>query len=117
MQTLILVLDLVGTFVFALSGATAGVARRLDLFGVLVLSFAAGNFGGITRDLLIGATPPAAVSDWRYLAVSLLAGAITFWWSSAIDQVSSPVLVFDGAGLALFAVSGAQKALAHGLDP
>ena len=61
--TLLLVLDLVGTFVFALSGATAGVENRLDLFGVLVLLFAAGNAGGIACDLLIGATPPAAISD------------------------------------------------------
>ena len=117
METLLLVLDLVGTFVFALSGATAGVKRRLDLFGVLVLSFAAGNAGGITRDLLIGAVPPAAISNWRYLAVSLLAGIITFYWFSGIDRLRSPVLVFDGAGLALFAVSGTQKALAFGLNP
>jgi uncharacterized membrane protein YeiH len=117
MQTLLLTLDLAGTFVFALSGAAAGVKRRLDLFGVLALSFAAGNVGGITRDLLIGAVPPAAISDWRYLGVSLLAGAITFWRSSAIDRLWSPVLVLDGAGLALFAVSGAQKALAYGLNP
>ena len=117
METLLLVLDLVGTFVFALSGVTAGVKRRLDLFGVLVLSFAAGNAGGITRDLLIGAVPPAAISDWRYLAVSLLAGIITFYWFSGIDRLRSPVLVFDGAGLALFAVSGTQKALAFGLNP
>lgn len=117
METLLLVLDLAGTFVFALSGATAGVKRRLDLFGVLVLSFAAGNSGGIMRDLLIGAVPPAAISDWRYLAVSLLAGVLTFWWYPIIDQWRSPVLVFDAAGLALFAVSGAQKALAFGLNP
>src|SRR5262249_10199506 len=113
-KTLLLVLDLVGTFVFALSGATAGVKRRLDLFGVLVLSFAAGNAGGVTRDPLIGAGAPAAVSDWRYLAVVLLAGIITFYWFSGIDRLRSPVLVFDGAGLALFAVSGTQKALAFG---
>ncbi|MBV8090509.1 MAG: trimeric intracellular cation channel family protein [Alphaproteobacteria bacterium] len=113
----LLVLDLAGTFVFALSGATAGVKRRLDLFGVLVLSFAAGNAGGVARDLLIGAVPPAAISDWRYLAVSLLAGIITFYWFSGIDRLRSPVLVFDGAGLALFAVSGTQKALAFGLNP
>jgi uncharacterized membrane protein YeiH len=117
METLLLVLDLVGTFVFALSGAMAGVKHRLDLLGVLVLSFAAGNAGGITRDLLIGAVPPAAISDWRYLAVSLLAGIITFCWFESIDRLRSPVLVFDGAGLALFAVSGTQKALAFGLDP
>ena len=117
MNTLLLVLDLLGTFVFALSGATAGVRRRLDLFGVLVLSFVAGNFGGITRDLMIGAVPPAAIGDWRYLAVSLLAGAVTFYWFPGIDRLHSSVLLFDGAGLALFAVSGTQKALAFGLDP
>jgi uncharacterized membrane protein YeiH len=117
METLLLVLDLVGTFVFALSGAIAGIKHRLDLFGVLVLSFAAGNAGGITRDLLIGAVPPAAVSDWRYLAVSLLAGILTFWRPSAIDRLRSPVLLFDAAGLGLFAVAGTQKALAFGLNP
>src|SRR5919206_1773751 len=117
MNTLLLALDLIGTFVFALSGASAGVRRRLDLFGILVLSFVAGNFGGITRDLRIGAVPPAAISDWRYLAVSLLAGAVIFYWFSGIDRMRSPVLVFDGAGLALFAVSGTQKALAFGLNP
>lgn len=117
MGTLLLVLDLVGTFVFALSGATAGVKNRLDLFGVLVLSFAAGNAGGITRDLLIGAVPPAAISDWRYLAVSLFAGIVTFWQPSVIDRLNSPVLLFDAAGLGLFAVSGTQKALAFGLHP
>ena len=117
MGKLLLVLDLVGTFVFALSGATAGVKHRLDLFGVLVLSFAAGNAGGITRDLMIGAVPPAAISDWRYLAVSLLAGTLTFWRPSAIDGLRSPVLLFDAAGLGLFAVAGTEKALAFGLNP
>jgi uncharacterized membrane protein YeiH len=116
MGKLLLVLDLVGTFVFALSGATAGVNHRLDLFGVLVLSLAAGNAGGIARDLLIGAVPPAAISDWRYLAVSLLAGIVTFWRPSAIDRLRSPVLLFDAAGLALFAVAGTEKALGFGLN-
>ena len=116
-MSLLLVLDLVGTFVFAISGAMAGVTRRLDLFGILVVSFVAGNVGGITRDVLIGSVPPAAVSDWRYLTVSLLAGAITFYWYSAVERLRSPVLIFDAAGLALFAVSGAQKALAFGLNP
>jgi uncharacterized membrane protein YeiH len=116
-KTLVLTLDLVGTFVFAISGAAAGVRRRLDLFGVLVLSFVAANSGGIVRDLLIGAHPPAAISNWRYLSVSLLAGVLIFFWYPAINRVRSPVLIFDGAGLALFCVSGAQKALVFGLDP
>jgi uncharacterized membrane protein YeiH len=117
METLLLVLDLIGTYVFALSGAMAGVKSRLDLFGVLVLAYAAGNAGGIARDLLIGAVPPAAISDWRYLAMSLLAGIVTFWRPSAINRVRSPVLLFDAAGLGLFAVTGAQKAIAFGLNP
>ncbi|HXR79181.1 MAG TPA: trimeric intracellular cation channel family protein [Bryobacteraceae bacterium] len=116
-NTLLVAFDLGGTFVFALSGATAGVKHRLDLFGVLVLSFAAGNSGGIARDVMIGAVPPAAVNDWRYVAVSILAGLITFFWYRIIDRLSSPVLVFDAAGLALFAVSGAGKALAFHAGP
>ena len=109
--------DLGGTFVFALSGAVAGIKHRLDLFGVLVLSFAAGNSGGIARDVMIGAYPPAAISDWRYIAVSMLAGLITFYWYQVINRLRSPVLVFDAAGLALFAVSGAGKALAFHAGP
>jgi uncharacterized membrane protein YeiH len=109
--------DLGGTFVFALSGAAAGVKYRLDLFGVLVLSFAAGNSGGIARDVMIGAVPPAAVSDWRYIAVSILAGLMTFHWHRSISRLRSPVLVFDAAGLALFAVSGASRALAFQAGP
>jgi uncharacterized membrane protein YeiH len=114
---LLLTLDLLGTFVFALSGAAAGVKSKLDLFGLMVLAFATGNAGGITRDLLIGAVPPAAVRDWRYLGVCILAGLVTFFWYPHIDVQRRPVLLFDGAGLALFAVTGTQKALAAGLNP
>jgi len=116
-NALLVAFDLGGTFVFALSGAVAGVKHRLDLFGVLVLSFAAGNSGGIARDVMIGAYPPAAISDWRYIAVSMLAGLVTFYWYRIINRLSSPVLVFDAAGLALFAVAGAGKALAFHARP
>lgn len=118
--TTLLVLDLIGTFVFALSGGAAGVKERLDLFGVLVLSFAAASAGGIMRDLLIGAVPPAAISDWRYLAVSLLAGLVVFFWfprSERLRKLRNLVLIFDAAGLALFAVAGTQKALGYRLNP
>jgi len=108
--------DLGGTFVFALSGAATAVRYRLDLFGVLVLSFAAGNSGGIVRDVMIGAIPPAAISDWRYIAVSMVAGLIVFYWYRLINRLKSPVMLFDAAGLALFAVSGASKALAFHAD-
>jgi len=117
LSTLLVAFDLGGTFVFAISGAMAGVKHRLDLFGVLVLSFAAGNSGGITRDVMIGATPPAAIGDWRYIAVSILAGLITFYRYRVIDKLRNPVQIFDAAGLALFAVSGATKALAYHVGP
>jgi uncharacterized membrane protein YeiH len=115
--TLNVILDLGGTFVFALSGAAAGVKHRLDLFGVLVLSFAAANSGGIIRDILIGELPPPAISDWRYIAVSFLAGLITFYRYPVLEKFRSPVLIFDGAGLGLFAVAGTLKALAFNLGP
>ena len=116
-STLVLVLDLLGTFVFALSGAAAGVARRLDLFGVLVLSFVAANSGGIIRDLLIGAVPPPGIADWRYIAVPILAGLAMFYAGNIVERMHDSVQIFDAAGLALFAVSGAQKALNFHLAP
>ena len=116
-ETFVRALDLIGTFVFAISGAIAAVNRRLDIFGILVLSFVAGNFGGLGRDMLIGAMPPAALIDVRYLLVSVLAGLITFFWYAGVDRLRTPVLLFDAAGLSLFAVSGAQKAIDFGLDP
>lgn len=117
MSPLLLTLDLAGTFVFALSGALTGVRHRLDLFGVLVLAFAAGSAGGIVRDVLIGAAPPQAIGNWRYVAVSVLAGLLTFWRYPAIARLQGPVLVLDAGGLALFAVSGATKALAFHQGP
>lgn len=117
LRTLIPVLDLCGTFAFALSGATAGIRRRLDIFGVLVLSFAAACFGGISRDLLIGATPPAALVDWRYLGVAMAAGLIAFFWHPLIEKFRNPVQMLDAMGLSLFAVVGTEKALAFGLSP
>ena len=116
----LLVLDLIGTFVFALSGAVIGVKRRLDIFGVLVLSFAAASAGGITRDLLIGSVPPSAIRDWRYMAASVLGGLLIFIWfprSQRSSRVRNFVLLFDAAGLGLFAVTGTQKAMGYGLNP
>ena len=117
LQFVLTALDLIGTFVFALSGAVAAAKRGLDVFGLLVLSIVAATTGGIIRDVLIGAIPPVSLVDWRYFAISLLAGAVTFYWFPVLDRVKSPVQLFDAAGLAMFAVSGAQKALAYGLEP
>lgn len=105
--------DLLGTFVFALSGAAAGIRHRLDLFGVLVLSIAAATAGGVLRDVLIGMGMPAAVRDWRYIAVPVFAGLVYFYWHPRVDRFRNTMLWFDAAGLALFAVTGA--ALCFGL--
>jgi uncharacterized membrane protein YeiH len=116
-ETLLRLLDLGGTFVFAVSGAIAAVNRRLDVFGVLVLSFVAGNVGGVTRDVLIGAVPPAALSNEIYLVVSLAAGLVVFYLYRGENRLRTPVLVFDAIGLAFFAVVGAKKAIDYGLNP
>jgi uncharacterized membrane protein YeiH len=116
----LLVLDLIGTFVFAVSGAVVGIRQRLDIFGVLVLSFAAASAGGIMRDLLIDSVPPAAIRDWRYMTAAVLAGLLIFIWfprRQRVSRVRNLVLLFDAAGLAVFAVTGTQKALGYGLHP
>jgi uncharacterized membrane protein YeiH len=115
--TFVALLELAGTFAFAISGAVVAVRHRLDLFGVLVLSFAAATAGGIMRDLLLGATPPVSLVDWRYLGVSVLAGLLTFFRHAAVERMRNPVQFFDAIGLGLFAVLGAGKALASGLGP
>jgi uncharacterized membrane protein YeiH len=117
MSLLLLGFDLLGTFVFALSGGVLAVRHRLDLFGVLVLACVTAVTGGIVRDLLIGAVPPASLADWRYLSVEMLAGLVTFRWHALIERLRNPVLMFDAAGLALYAVLGTGKALAFGLSP
>ena len=116
-STVTLVLDLLGTFVFALSGAVSGVKHRLDIFGVLVLSFTAANVGGITRDVLIGAVPPPGIADWRYVVTALAAGLFTFYAGRTVERLWNSVLLFDAMGLGLFAVTGASKALAFHLAP
>jgi uncharacterized membrane protein YeiH len=114
--TLILALNLAGTFVFGLSGGLAAVRARLDLFGVVVLSAVVGLAGGITRDLLIG-TPPATFRDWRYLAAAGAAGLVCFFAGPVLERIQRSVLVFDAVGLGLFCVTGATKALDFGVGP
>lgn len=114
---LLLVLELVGIFVFALSGGLVAVRKHLDIFGVLVLAGTTGLGGGFLRDVLIDATPPAALDDWRYLIVPVGAGLITFAFHPTLGRMERMVNVFDAAGLGLFCVTGALKALEYGLGP
>ncbi|MBV1795814.1 trimeric intracellular cation channel family protein [Siccirubricoccus sp. G192] len=113
---LVRALDLVGTFVFAISGAALGTQRGMDLFGVLVLGCVTAVVGGITRDVLIGAIPPASVASWHNLALALAAGLLTFRFSRLFDRLQQPVQFFDAAGLGVFAVAGTQKAVAFGIN-
>ncbi len=112
-----MVLELVGIFVFAISGALVAVRRDLDIFGVLVLAGTAGLGGGFLRDVLIDATPPAALADWRYLMVPVGAGLLTFVFHPTVGRVERLITVSDAFGLALFCVTGSLKALQYGLDP
>ena len=110
-------LDLVGTFVFGLSGAMLAVRRDLDVFGIAVLAVAAALSGGLIRDMALGATPVAALSTSHYLLAACAAALCVFFAHSLIEKLSKPVMVLDALGLGLFAVSGTGKALEYGLDP
>ena len=109
------VLDLLGVFVFALSGATLALDKRLDLFGVMVLAVVTALGGGLIRDVCIGAMPPAALSGSRYLLVAVAAGALAFVGAPHVERIAGAVLLFDAAGLGLFVATGTAKALHAGL--
>jgi len=116
-STVLLVLDLLGTFAFALNGALTAVrVTRIDIVGVVTLGMITALGGGILRDILIDDLPPATFSDWRYLAVAA-AGSLLAFFARKLERLSTPITMFDAAGLSLFAVTGAGKALDFGLGP
>ncbi|GAA3679889.1 trimeric intracellular cation channel family protein [Nocardioides ginsengisoli] len=113
-----LLLDLIGTFAFALNGAlTALRIARLDIVGVVTLGMLTAIGGGMIRDVLLGDLPPATFGDWRYLAVAAGGSIIAFLFGRGLDRVAAPILWLDAAGLSLFAVSGALKSLDFGVGP
>lgn len=107
-------LDLAGAFAFAISGATAARERGLDLFGICAVAFTVACGGGIIRDLCIGAIPPAGLATWYYIATSMVAASMTMGLYSIVRKMKRPVILFDAAGLSLFAVTGSQKVLFFG---
>jgi len=113
----LLVGDLVGVAVFAASGASAAIAKRLDLFGVGFVGFVAALGGGILRDLVIGAVPPLAFADWRYPVTAVLASVAVFRLHPQLSRLRRTVLLLDAAGLGLFTVTGTLKALNAGVPP
>lgn len=115
--TLLLVLDIVGIAVFAVSGALAAVDKKLDLFGVIFLAVTTGIGGGFIRDALLGATPAAGLTDWRYVATPAIAGVVVFYIHPTVARWSRLFLLVDAAGLGLFAVAGTRKAIEFGVGP
>ena len=115
--TLEQVLNLIGTFVFAISGALLAIRKNYDIVGMAVLAGITAIGGGVIRDLVIGAVPPVAFTDAIYFLLPLLATALTFFAHVQINRLNAAVLVFDAAGLAVFCISGTAKALNYGLGP
>jgi len=113
-QLLFNLVDLAGTFAFAISGATAARRCNLDLFGILAIAYITACGGGIARDVCIGAIPPAGLSEWRYLATAVIAALLTILAYPWVERLTYPVRLFDAMGLGLFAVYGAHKALLFG---
>jgi uncharacterized membrane protein YeiH len=111
---LFVLVELLGTVAFAISGATAAAERRLDLFGAYAVAFLTACGGGIARDLCLGSLPPVGISDWRYLACSTLAATVTLWIGPLVERLKNPVAFFDSVGLGFFAVAGAHKAMSVG---
>ncbi|MFF1743428.1 trimeric intracellular cation channel family protein [Streptomyces mirabilis] len=109
------VLDLVGIFVFAISGALLAVRKNFDVFGIAVLAEVTALGGGLFRDMVIGAVPPAAFTDLGYFSTPLLAALLVFFLHPEVERIQVAVNVFDAAGLGLFCVAGTTKAYEYGL--
>ncbi|MER5275638.1 trimeric intracellular cation channel family protein [Streptomyces sp. NPDC087901] len=108
-------LDIVGIFVFAISGALLAVRKNFDVFGIAVLAEVTALGGGLFRDLIIGAVPPAAFTDLGYFTTPLLAAGLVFFLHPQVERIQLGVNVFDAAGLGLFCVTGTVKAYDYGL--
>jgi uncharacterized membrane protein YeiH len=107
-------LDMAGTFAFAISGAVAARQKNLDLFGIIAIAYMVACGGGIIRDVCIGAIPPAGLADWRYLTLALVAAVVAIVAYPQVKRLDHPVQLFDALGLGFFAVFGAHKALLLG---
>ncbi|MGN9794731.1 trimeric intracellular cation channel family protein [Streptomyces sp. NPDC054847] len=108
-------LEIVGIFVFAISGALLAVRKNFDVFGMAVLAEVTALGGGLLRDLIIGAVPPAAFTDLGYFVTPLVATALVFFLHPHVERIQVAVNVFDAAGLGLFCVTGTTKAYEYGL--
>jgi len=108
-------LDLIGIFVFALSGGLLAVRKNLDIFGIAVLAEATALGGGLIRDVIIGAVPPAAFENRGYFLTPLVAAAVVFFLHPEVARINNAVQTLDALGLGLFCVTGTAKAHDYGL--
>jgi uncharacterized membrane protein YeiH len=113
--TALFLADLVGVAVFAASGGSAAVAKRLDVFGVVFVGCVAALGGGILRDIVINQSPPLAFADWRYGATAAGASLLVFFYHPHLVRIRRFVLLLDAAGLGLFTATGTLKALDVGV--
>ncbi len=116
-MSIVSLLDLVGTFVFAISGIRMAGRKELDIFGAAVIGFATAIGGGTTRDILLGAQPITWISDITYPIVILSAIPFTYLIRNRLNDINKPLFLFDTIGIALFTISGMEKALSLGLNP
>ena len=110
------ILDLLGTFAFAISGALSAAEKRYDLFGIIFVASITAVGGGTTRDLLIGLTPVSWMQNYNYLIVIIAAVIFTFVFYKQILKWRKTLFLFDSIGLGVFTILGMQKALDMGVS-
>ena len=111
------IIDILGTFAFAISGASMAMQKRLDIFGVLICSFATAIGGGTLRDILIGDLPVKWLTNEVIILVILLGAGVTFISRLKVTRFSKALFLFDSLGLGLFTMVGIQKGLDYGFSP
>ena len=117
-RRLLTLVDLAGTFVLAIHGASVAAAAGLDLLGIVVIALISAMGGGIMRDLLVGETPPEALRGWPLLSVALVGAALAMAFAHQVEEIPEwPLIVIDALGLSLLAVAAAEKALESKLTP
>lgn len=114
---MIYAIDIIGTFVFAVSGALAASDKRFDIFGAGILALVTAVGGGTLRDVLIGSTPVGWMKDLNYLIVIGAAVLISYFFKRHILKLRRTMFLFDTIGIGLFTILGLQKTLSLGLSP
>lgn len=116
-MSVVFILELIGTLVFAISGALTAAERKFDLMGISIIAFVTALGGGTLRDLLIGSTPVAWLNDPRLLIVISVGILVAFIFNKRLNALRKTFFLFDSMGLGLFAIAGMQKAIDYDIYP